>query len=108
MLGLNGCLFLVPRAEWRRIQSKFDQFNFAHGDANYFMRVLMLNTHEISPDTQGRFQIPTELAGKVGIDHDVRLLGMNRRIEIWSANKLDEYIAGYGKSYEEVAAQLLL
>jgi len=107
-LGLNNCIFLYPRVEWRKIQDRFDNFAFAHEDANYFMRRLMFNTHEVSPDTQGRFQIPEELVSQVGIAREVRLLGMNRRIEIWSMEELQKYFDGYGKTYDEVARELLM
>ena len=110
-LGLNGCLFLLPRAEWQRVMSRFDNYNFADEDANFFMRKLMSNTSEVAPDGQSRILIPPKLslaAGFTDAKRDTLLLGMNRRCEIWLAEKFDAYISGYGKTYEEVAAKLLL
>jgi len=107
-LGLGGCLFLFPQAEWRRVEAKFEHFNFAHPEANYVLRVLMANTVEVTPDSQNRILLPQPLIDKVGIKKDVLILGMIRRIEIWGTEKFDQYVEGFGKSYEEVAAQLLL
>ncbi len=107
-LGLGGCLYLFPHEEWRRVEAKFENFNFAHPEANYVLRVLMANTVEVAPDTQGRILIPQALTDKVGIKKDVLILGMIRRIEFWGTEKFDQYVEGFGKSYEEVAAQLLL
>lgn len=107
-LGLDSCLFLFPRAEWERVIAKFDHFSFAHGEANYFQRTLFSNAGEVIPDRQGRILIPPELASRVGITREVRILGMIRRIEIWDPERFDAYLSGYGKTYEEVASQLLL
>ncbi len=107
-LGLGGCLFLFPQDEWRHVEAKFASFNFAHPDANFVLRVLMANTVEVTLDNQNRILIPQELAAKVGLKRDIRILGMIRRIEIWGIDEFDAYENGYGKTYEEVAAQLLL
>lgn len=111
-LGINECLFLYPSQEWRKIQIKLDRIDTSDEDEVFVMRYLMLNTHEINPDTQGRFQIPTELSDKVGITRDVRLLGLNRRVEIWCAERLDEYVAEHmsdsGKNYQTLLKKILL
>ncbi|MBI3871612.1 MAG: hypothetical protein HY304_00865 [candidate division Zixibacteria bacterium] len=110
-LGLNGCLFLLPRAEWQRVMARFDNYNFADEDANFFMRKLMANTFDVVPDAQSRILVPPKLAAVAGITdgkRDVLLLGMNRRCEIWLGERFESYLSGYGKTYEEVAAKLLL
>jgi MraZ protein len=70
--------------------------------------MLMANAGEVAPDGQNRILIPPELSSQVGISREVRILGMIRRIEIWSVEKFDAYLSDYGKTYEEVASQLLL
>lgn len=105
-LGVGGPLFLFPKNEWRRVESKLENYNFAHPDANYVIRILMANTVEVSPDRQHRILIPPELAAKVGIDRDVKILGVLRRIELWSTKRFEEYESGFGKKYDDVAAEL--
>jgi MraZ protein len=105
---VGGCIFLFPKNEWQRVEAKFENFNFAHPDANFVLRTLMANTVEVTPDNQNRILIPQSLVDKVGIKKDVLILGMIRRIEIWGADTFGQYVDGFGKSYEEVAAQLLL
>ena len=63
----------------------------------------MSHAVEVIPDGQNRILIPPELAAKAGITQEVRIIGMGRRIEIWNTDGFEKYIAGYGKSYEEVA-----
>lgn len=106
--GLDGSLFLFPRAEWERVQEKLESYSFAHHDANFFTRTLMRYATEVTIDAQSRILIPPDLASAVGIVRDVRVVGMIRRIEIWSAEKFESYFADHEKSYEEVASQLLL
>ena len=105
-LGLGGPLFLFPKTEWRRVEAKLENFNFANPEANFVIRMLMANTVEAAPDRQHRILIPPDLAAKVGIEKDVKIVGMIRRIEIWDTKRFDEYVAGFGKTYDDVAAEL--
>jgi MraZ protein len=110
-LGLDGCLFLLSRSEWQQVMAKFDNYGLANENANFFMRKLMANTAEVSPDRQNRIIIPPKLATLAGITdekRDVTILGMNRRIEIWEVGRFETYIEGFGQTYEEVARKLLL
>ena len=105
-LGFSGALFLFPKPEWRRVETKIENFNFANPEANFVIRILMANTVELSPDRQHRITIPPELASKVGMTKDVKIIGMVRRIELWAPERFDEYVSGYGKTYDAVAAEL--
>lgn len=107
-LGVDGPLFLFPEVEWRKVEEKFENFNFAHPDANFVLRMLMANKVEVSLDRQSRILVPPKLAAKAGLQKDIRIVGMIKRIEIWDEERFEAYMAGYGKTYEEVAAQLLL
>jgi MraZ protein len=109
-LGMNGCLYLLPRAEWQWVMKQFDGYSFADQSANFFMRYMMSNTIEVTPDKQSRILIPPKLAAQAGITdqkRDILILGMNRWIEIWETGRFEEYLNGYGQTFEEVAAKLL-
>jgi MraZ protein len=107
-LGVDEQLFLFPGVEWQRVEAKFENFNFAHPDANFVLRMLMSNKVEVSPDRQSRILIPPDLALKAALKKDIRVVGMIKRIEIWDEERFQQYLKGYGKTYAEVAAQLLL
>jgi len=106
--GVEEQLFLFPEPEWQRIEAKFENFNFAHPDANYVLRQLMSNKVEVSPDRQSRILLPPDLINKAGLKKEIRIIGMIKRIEIWDEERFQNYLKGYGKTYAEVAAQLLL
>ncbi len=107
--GRGGALILYPKDEWRRVEARFVSFARSNPETGPDVhRVLMANTFEVTPDRQGRIQIPTELISKAGINKDVKVLGVSQRIEIWAAETLSESMAQYEKTYEEIASKLLL
>ena len=106
-LGLGGAIYLLPKDEWRRLSARFESYsqsNTADGPAVH--RVFFANTFEVTLDRQSRVQIPQELAAKVGFQKDVKILGYNRRIEIWPAEKYDEGMKHDEQIYDDKGAQL--
>ena len=107
-LGFNRCLFLFPIPEWEKIEQRLETYTFTHQDANFFLRMLMSHASEVALDRQYRVWVPPELQQKAAIEREVLILGLGRRIELWAPAAYEEYIQGFDKSYEQVAAQLML
>ena len=107
-LGFNRCLFLFPIPEWEKIEQRLENYTFTHQDANFFLRMLMSHASEIVVDRQSRIWVPSELQQKAGVEREVLILGVGRRIELWAPAAYEEYIKGFDKTYEQVAAQLML
>ena len=59
------------------------------------VRGFLSNTHQVSPDTQGRIVVPTSVRLEAGLDRDVIVLGSGPRIEIVPAGT-DALEAAYG------------
>lgn len=106
-LGFNKCLFLFPIPEWEKIEQRLESFDFAHQDANFFLRMLMSLASEVSLDRQYRILLPPDLLNKAMLEREVMILGAGRRIELWSPGIFEGYLKGFDKTYEQVAQQLL-
>ena len=107
-LGLDKCLFLFPVPEWDRIEQQLENYNFTHQDANFFSRMLFSHAMEIALDRQHRISVPAELSAEVSIEHDLLILGVGKRIELWSPAMFEQYKKGFDKTYEQVAQKLLI
>ena len=62
--------------------------------------------NEDAPDKNGRVLIPAHLKAFAGLDRDIVVVGVSNRLEIWSKDNWDEYVAEAGRSYEDTAEDL--
>ena len=69
--------------------------------------VLIAPAVEVSPNSQGRIQIPQSLREKAGLEKDVTVVGMDSRIEIWDSTKLDAFIKKQKEQSIKEALELL-
>ena len=63
---------------------------------------------EVAPNASGRVQLPQTLREFAGIDGDALVIGMNNRIEIWSAQRFDAFIASQQNTIAEALGMLRL
>lgn len=89
--GHNGCLWMMPEAEWEAMAARL------HGDSIVDQRSLALQRYFIGSavtaalDGQGRLTIPPVLREFAGIQHEVMIVGIGSRVEIWARQRWDEY-----------------
>ncbi len=104
--GLDGCLFLFPKAKWEEIASKLNQTPLTSSDARSFVRLLSYEAFEVEFDAQGRILIPEVLRNFAGLSEKVIVAGSLERIEIWDGNKFDKYQDRLEKDSDEIAERI--
>lgn len=85
--GLDGCLFVYPKAEWENIEKKFREIPLTTKDARKFLRFFFAGAATCEIDKQGRMLIPAVLRNYAGLEKDAVLAGVFNRIEIWSKER---------------------
>lgn len=104
--GYEHCLMLVPA-------SALDQLTpgnqpLALSAARNTERFLLGNAFEVSPDSQGRFVIPTQLRDYASLQsEEVIFVGVGNRIELWSPEKWQEYQEYLADNSAEIAESLV-
>jgi MraZ protein len=89
--GKDGCLWMMPEAEWQKIVARL------WGDSLVDQRQLALQRYFIgaavtlSLDGQGRLTIPPVLREFAAIRHEVMLVGIGPRVEVWARERWDAY-----------------
>ncbi len=106
--GLEGCLFLYPTEEWKKIEEKLKALPFTQSHNRYFTRLLLSNASDVLLDKQGRISIPQSLMEFAKLEKEVLILGVLERMEIWASEVYQKYLDGFEQSYEEVAEKTLL
>jgi len=104
--GLEGCLSLYPPSEWDNVQSRLSSLHFTKRDFRFFIRRLYSSAASLTPDKNGRIQIPSNLILEAGLKKELLVIGVNRWIEIWNPERYEYYLEQYTGSYEEVAERL--
>lgn len=84
------CLVLFPYSEWEqelvRIREKLNPYNREH---SRFLRDFFKGSAEITLDANGRFLVPKRLMELAGIDRELVLVGVDKKIEMWDKTQYE-------------------
>jgi MraZ protein len=98
-LGQEGCLFGFPKEEWDRRREEVELRGLTDPRARAYARVFMAYADRIELDGQGRLVIPQKLRQKAGLAREVVVTGAGARLDIWSPDAWDRYLAAYEAQY---------
>ncbi|HUS52324.1 MAG TPA: division/cell wall cluster transcriptional repressor MraZ [Candidatus Bathyarchaeia archaeon] len=104
--GLDGCLFLFPKAKWEVLGKKLAATPLTKKDARAFARFLTFGAFDCRLDKQGRVLIPDRLRKTAQIEKKVIVAGALDRIEIWSKSRFEGYLKKIERGSEEIAERL--
>ena len=85
--GLDGCLFIYDKLEWKALEDKLRALPLTNKTARDFTRYMLGGAANVEPDKQGRILIPQNLRSFANLDKDVVLVGIASRIEVWDREK---------------------
>ena len=104
--GLDGCLFAYPLADWERLAERIAALPLTQPAARQFQRLMFAGATDGQLDSQGRVGLSAFLREYAGIERDAVVIGVNSRIEIWSAARWAEQRAQVEQAGELLAEQL--
>ncbi len=87
--GLDGCLFVLSRAQWDNLVEKVGAFPWRR--ARPSSGIFFSGAAEVEPDKQGRILIPQNLREHAGLEKDVTVIGAAVRAEIWDTARWNAY-----------------
>ena len=87
-LGLDGCLFLYPNAEWEEFVAQLKQLP-GNRQARQLQRYFLAGAVNGEVDKQGRILIPAKLREHAKLEKEVVFVGVLGKIEIWSKEQWD-------------------
>lgn len=88
---LDHCLAAFSSEQFEKIAEKIEEKGLVKG--RKVTRMLYSSAVEVTPDKQGRIQLPAKLRGYAGLEHDVTIIGNREYAEIWDTaawNKTQE------------------
>ena len=103
---MDGCHFGYPIAEWDKLQTKLATLPLAKKDARTFTRFLFSAATECDIDKQGRINIPKPLFKHAGLQKDCVLVGVNTRIEVWDAERWEQFAETAEENFDDISENL--
>ena len=106
--GFDKCLILYPLDEWKKVEGQLGSLSSIKVRHRNFVRSIVRCAIHVKYDSQGRIAIPENLLQYAKIDGNVAVIGMIKKIEIWSPSLLnnngsDDLIDG---DYEDLANEI--
>ena len=97
-------LLAFPPVEFRGVSERVvSDASLAPRDKQTFLRQFNSKARLCPLDAQGRLLLPAEMTKLVGISQAVRLVGNDRRFELWSPENWSRKIATDSQTYKHVA-----
>lgn len=84
LTNLDGCIAAYPEKEWTDLQERIEKSGAFKKEARSFLRFFYSGVSECPIDRLGRVLVPQSLRNYAAIRKSVVIIGMNRKIEIWS------------------------
>lgn len=104
--GLDNCLFVYPKSEWKVLEEKLKSLPLTRKDARAFVRFFFAGATECELDKQGRILIPSNLRQHCKLVKDAVIIGVSNRVEIWSKEEWSLYNEDEDLSYENIAEKM--
>jgi MraZ protein len=101
--GTDSSLAIYSERAFARLAERLAQVSPTRRDVRSFTRLFYAQAQRVEFDKQGRIRIPPELAQLAGLGKDVVLLGVQDRLELWSAERWRAYVAEQQAHYDEIA-----
>jgi MraZ protein len=88
---MHGCLWVFSDDEWREFQKTVTPKTPWDSDGLRLERFFVGSAVECTTDTQGRVIIPEDLRAMAGITDETYVVGVGKKVEIWSKSRYDEF-----------------
>ena len=85
--NFDQCLWAYPVPEWVELERKVGELPQFLDEVKALQRVFISAATECPIDKQGRILLPPSLRDYAGLDREVVMVGMTKRIEIWSKER---------------------
>ncbi len=104
--GLDECLFVYTKKEWRKIADKLSMMPVGEKGTRGFVRLMLAGAVDVKLDSQGRILIPDYLKKYAKLKKEVTVAGLFNRLEVWDSKQWNKYKEKAEKDQDKIAEQL--
>jgi len=103
----DGSLAIYGQGSFSRLAERLSKAPTAGADVRAFGRLFYANASRVELDSQGRVRIPQELARWAGLTSSVVLVGVGDHVELWDAQRWQDYVSRHQTRYDELSEAAL-
>lgn len=103
--GFSDNVQIMSVDEFNRLRDQIRQL--PANKALALQYILLSAATLVSPNSQGRIQLPQKLREDSSIEGEAVVVGMDTRIEVWNKDKFDEFMAVQKQEFLADALELL-
>lgn len=104
--NFDQCLWAYPVTEWKKVEEKVASLPQLKPEVKALQRFFISAANELPLDKQGRILIPPTLREYADLKRDCVMVGMSKRIEIWSLERWNKIFKDAEKTLQESIEQL--
>jgi MraZ protein len=104
--GLDNCLFLYSKEQFKEIAKKFAALPLSQAKARAFSRHMLAGAMDVEFDNQGRVTLPEYLRSFSKLKKKVVVAGLYSHLEIWDQIAWEKYKADSEKNSNDIAEAL--
>ena len=101
--GTDGSLAIFTEESFTQLAERLSRAKPTGQNTRAFSRLFYARAERVEIDSQGRIRIPTELSTLAGLTKEVVLIGVRDHLEIWDAQRWDEYLRSQQQDYDAIA-----
>lgn len=101
--GPDQCLWLYTKEGLEQLAEKLDRTPATDAEARIFRRLYFAQTEAVDVDRTGRILIPDRLVQFASLAHEVILIGVRDHLELWNAERWQQYLAQNAPRFDAVA-----
>lgn len=83
-------LMMYPIEVWDVIQAEISSLPSMNAHTTQLKQLLIGNAFDLTIDANGRILLPAVLREHAGLDKGLKLVGLDKKVEIWAADKWAE------------------
>jgi MraZ protein len=104
--GLDDCLFLYSKEQFKKIAEKFASLPISQAKARAFARHMLAGAMDVEFDNQGRITLPEYLRKFSGLQKKIIVAGLYNHLEIWDESAWEKYKGRAEKNSNDIAEAL--
>ena len=105
--GFEGCLFVYPMDVWEELAENLSKLPSNQKSARFLQRTFLSGASEGEPDKQGKVLITQPHREYAALTKEVVIIGVSKRVEIWDAQRWQDYSHDEEEMSVEEAAESL-
>lgn len=103
----DRCVLVYPETEWVEILPKIEALPTFNKVALRAQRLLLGHATALELDANGRVLVPPTLREYAGLDKKIKLVGLGKKLELWSEESWLRSVADMQVDDEDMPAEML-